>query len=44
MTIGDLVEWYVWALADHVDAVDLFSAVDALLARDAVSRWWEVTQ
>lgn len=43
MTIGDLVEAYVWALCDHVDNCDLFAAVDALLARDAASRWWEVS-
>jgi hypothetical protein len=40
MTLADHIEAYVVALLGLVDGSDMFGAVDALVARDAASRWW----
>jgi hypothetical protein len=41
VTIGDQVVAYVDALMGVVSMEDLFEAVDALIARDNATRWWE---
>ena len=40
MTLADQIEAYVDVLLGLVDMRDLYQAVDALVARDAASRWW----
>lgn len=40
MSVADTIEAYVDVLLRLVPMVDLFPAVDALIARDAASRWW----
>jgi hypothetical protein len=43
MTLGDLIEAYAAALM-WVGTPAVYGCVDALLARDALTRWWEHEQ
>lgn len=44
MTLGDQIAVYVDVLLKLVDLDHVYSAVDALIARDSASRWWGIEQ